>query len=178
MNSTRNNTNPDSSTDPVLSVRNLQTVFRTDRELIRAVDGISFDINKGETLGIVGESGSGKSVTARSIMGLIDAPGDVRPESSIKFNGEELTAYTDTEYQQIRGSGIGMVFQDPLKSLNPVYTVGYEEFEHHIQRATPQSPRAITTVARVPGDGAGGDGADGESASSVPDADPSAPDAE
>ena len=124
MNSTRNNTNPDSSTDPVLSVRNLQTVFRTDRELIRAVDGISFDINKGETLGIVGESGSGKSVTARSIMGLIDAPGDVRPESSIKFNGEELTAYTDTEYQQIRGSGIGMVFQDPLKSLNPVYTVG------------------------------------------------------
>ncbi|MCD2199008.1 ABC transporter ATP-binding protein [Halobacterium sp. KA-4] len=124
MNSTLNDANPDSSTEPVLSVRNLQTVFRTDRELIRAVDGISFDISKGETLGIVGESGSGKSVTARSIMGLVDSPGEILPKSSIKFNGEELTEYTDAEYQQIRGSGIGMVFQDPLKSLNPVYTVG------------------------------------------------------
>lgn len=107
-----------------LSVRNLQTVFRTDRELVRAVDGISFDIETGETLGIVGESGSGKSVTARSIMGLIDAPGEILSGSSIQFNGEEITAYSEAEYQQIRGSGIGMVFQDPLKSLNPVYTVG------------------------------------------------------
>ncbi|WP_232703262.1 ABC transporter ATP-binding protein [Halobacterium wangiae] len=110
--------------EAVLSVRNLQTVFRTDREQIHAVDGISFDIHTGETLGIVGESGSGKSVTARSIMGLIDSPGEILPGSSIKFNGEELTEYTNSEYQQIRGSGIGMVFQDPLKSLNPVYTVG------------------------------------------------------
>lgn len=119
-------TNPDRNRreDSVLSVRNLQTVFRTDREVIRAVDGIDFDIKAGETLGIVGESGSGKSVTARSIMGLIDSPGEILPESSIKFNGEELTDYSEAEYQQIRGSGIGMIFQDPLKSLNPVYTVG------------------------------------------------------
>lgn len=112
------------SKETVLSVRNLQTVFRTDREVVRAVDGIDFDIKMGETLGIVGESGSGKSVTARSIMGLIESPGEILPGSSIKFKGEELTEYTEAEYQRIRGSGIGMVFQDPLKSLNPVYTVG------------------------------------------------------
>jgi len=124
MSSTLSKTDDSSRDDAVLSVRNLQTVFHTDRELIRAVDGIDFDIQKGETLGIVGESGSGKSVTARSIMGLVDSPGEILPESSIKFNGRELTECTDSEYQQIRGSGIGMVFQDPLKSLNPVYTVG------------------------------------------------------
>jgi len=124
MSSATSNTQRSDSEDVVLSVENLQTVFRTDRELIRAVDGIDFEIRKGETLGIVGESGSGKSVTARSIMGLIDSPGEILPASSIKFNGDEITGYTDSEYQQIRGSGIGMVFQDPLKSLNPVYTVG------------------------------------------------------
>jgi len=124
MSSTFQDTDETTQDETVLSVRNLQTVFRTDRELIRAVDGISFDIEPGETLGIVGESGSGKSVTARSIMGLVDSPGEILPGSSIKFNGEELTEYSDAEYQAIRGSGIGMVFQDPLKSLNPVYTVG------------------------------------------------------
>ena len=110
--------------DPILSVRNLQTAFFTDKETIRAVDGISFDIRRGETVGIVGESGSGKSVTARSIMGLIDAPGQILEGSSIKFEGKELTEYSDLEYQEIRGSGIGMIFQDPQQSLNPVYTVG------------------------------------------------------
>ncbi|MFB6133821.1 MAG: ABC transporter ATP-binding protein [Halanaeroarchaeum sp.] len=110
--------------DPILSVRNLQTAFFTDKETIRAVDGISFDVRRGETVGIVGESGSGKSVTARSIMGLIDAPGRILEGSSITFNGKELTEYSDLEYQEIRGSGIGMIFQDPQQSLNPVYTVG------------------------------------------------------
>jgi len=124
MSSTLNKTDNERREESILSVRNLQTVFHTDREVIRAVDGIDFDIKEGETLGIVGESGSGKSVTARSIMGLIDSPGEILPESSIKFNGEELTDYSEAEYQQIRGSGIGMIFQDPLKSLNPVYTVG------------------------------------------------------
>ena len=110
--------------DVVLSVRNLTTVFRTDRETIHAVDGINFDVRRGETVGIVGESGSGKSVTARSIMGLIDAPGEILPASSIKFNNQELTDYGDDEYRAIRGDGIGMVFQDPQQSLNPVYTIG------------------------------------------------------
>jgi peptide/nickel transport system ATP-binding protein len=115
--------------DPVLSVRDLRTVFHTDRETIRAVDGVSFDVREGETVGIVGESGSGKSVTARSIMGLVESPGEILPGSSIRFEGEELTEYSDAEYREIRGSGIGMVFQDPQKSLNPVYTVGNQIVE-------------------------------------------------
>lgn len=109
---------------PLLSVNNLRTLFRTDKETVHAVDGISFDVMKGETVGIVGESGSGKSVTARSIMGLIESPGEILPGSSIQFKGQELTSFSDDQYQQIRGSGIGMVFQDPQTSLNPVFTVG------------------------------------------------------
>ncbi|WP_436929756.1 ABC transporter ATP-binding protein [Halosimplex halobium] len=110
--------------EPVLSVRDLRTVFRTDRETIHAVDGIDLDLYEGETVGLVGESGSGKSVTARSIMGLVEEPGEVLPESSIRFNGEEITGYDTAQYQELRGSGIGMIFQDPLSSLNPVFTVG------------------------------------------------------
>ena len=112
------------SEEAILSVRDLRTVFRTDRETIYAVDGIDFDVRAGETVGIVGESGSGKSVTARSIMGLIESPGEILSGSSIKFKGDELTEYSEKEYQQVRGSGIGMVFQDPQQSMNPVYTVG------------------------------------------------------
>lgn len=110
--------------EPILSVRDLQTVFYTDNETVRAVDSISFDVDRGETVGVVGESGSGKSVTARSIMGLIESPGKILPESSIVFDGQELTELSDQQYQTVRGSGIGMVFQDPQQSLNPVYTVG------------------------------------------------------
>jgi oligopeptide/dipeptide ABC transporter, ATP-binding protein, C-terminal domain len=110
--------------DPLLSVSNLSTVFYTDRETIYAVDDVSFDVRRGETVGIVGESGSGKSVTARSIMGLVDSPGKVMEKSSIKFKGGELTDLSDRQYQSVRGNGIGMVFQDPQESLNPVFTVG------------------------------------------------------
>ncbi|MFC7201003.1 ABC transporter ATP-binding protein [Halospeciosus flavus] len=110
--------------EPVLAVENLRTTFYTDKETIRAVDGISFDIGPGETVGIVGESGSGKSVTARSIMGLVDAPGRVEDGSSIRFKGEELVGKSPEQWREIRGNGIAMVFQDPLSSLNPVYTVG------------------------------------------------------
>jgi peptide/nickel transport system ATP-binding protein len=113
-----------SAEKPLLTIDNLQTAFFTDKEIIRAVDGISFDIIPGETVGIVGESGSGKSVTARSIMGLIDSPGRVLDGSSIRFRDEELTGKSEDEYRKLRGSNIAMVFQDPLTSLNPVYTVG------------------------------------------------------
>jgi len=116
-------TTTESSKDPILEVENLQTVFFTDKETIRAVDGVSFDIEPGETVGIVGESGSGKSVTARSIMGLVESPGRV-VGGSIRLRGDELTDNTKQEWQRIRGGQIAMVFQDPLTSLNPVYTVG------------------------------------------------------
>ncbi len=109
--------------EPLLQVENLQTAFFTDKETIRAVDGVSFDISRGESVGVVGESGSGKSVTARSIMGLVDSPGRI-VGGSIEYKGEELTDNTETEWQNIRGGEIAMVFQDPLTSLNPVYTVG------------------------------------------------------
>src|SRR6056297_2124408 len=109
---------------PLLEVENLQTAFFTDKETIRAVDGVDLEINRGESVGIVGESGSGKSVTARSIMGLIESPGRVLNGSSIKFDGEELTTKNENQYNNIRGDRIAMVFQDPLTSLNPVYTVG------------------------------------------------------
>jgi peptide/nickel transport system ATP-binding protein len=109
--------------EAILQVKNLQTAFFTDKEVIRACDGVSFDIKRGETVGIVGESGSGKSVTARSIMGLIKSPGRIL-DGSIQFKDEELTTKSEKEYRQIRGGDIAMVFQDPLTSLNPVYSVG------------------------------------------------------
>jgi peptide/nickel transport system ATP-binding protein len=103
----------------MLDVDDLHTTFYTDKETIRAVDGVSFDIEAGETVGLVGESGSGKSVTARSILGLIDDPGAVEG-GSIKFKGHELT---DDNWETHRGD-LSIVFQDPINSMNPVYTVG------------------------------------------------------
>jgi len=109
---------------PILEVENLRTTFYTRRETVRAVDGVSFDVYPGETVGLVGESGAGKSVTARSLMGLVDAPGRIEAGSSIRFNGRELTNLTEQAWRQVRGGAIAMVFQDPLSSLNPVYTIG------------------------------------------------------
>jgi peptide/nickel transport system ATP-binding protein len=103
----------------LLTVDGLRTVFYTEKETIHAVDDISFDIRTGETVGLVGESGSGKTVTARSIMGLIDSPGVVEA-GSIRFKGIELT---DGAWEDYRGD-MSIVFQDPQNSLNPVYTVG------------------------------------------------------
>jgi len=108
----------------LLAVENLRTVFRTERETIRAVDGVSFTVDRGETLGVVGESGSGKTVMARSIMGLVDSPGEIHPDSSIRLDGTELVGPDGAGWADVRGDRIAMVFQDPMTSLNPVYTVG------------------------------------------------------
>jgi peptide/nickel transport system ATP-binding protein len=129
--------------EPLLAVRNLTTVFHTDAGSVRAVDGVSFDVYAGETVGIVGESGAGKSVTARSIMGLVDPPGELLDTSSIRFAGEELTTYTDRQYRALRGSGIAIVPQDPQESLNPVYTVG-----NQIQEAVEANRDLAGTAAR------------------------------
>jgi oligopeptide/dipeptide ABC transporter ATP-binding protein len=109
--------------DPVLEVDDLETRFYTEEGVVEAVDSNSFTLYEGEMLGIVGESGSGKSVTAMSIMGLIDDPGRIEG-GSIRYRGEELLTRSNREMRRIRGNDIAMVFQDPMTSLNPVFTVG------------------------------------------------------
>jgi len=108
----------------LLAVENLRTSFHTHGGVIRAVDGVDFSIAKGGTLGVVGESGSGKSVTALSIMRLVDLPGRVERDSSITFEGRDLAKLREDEMAKIRGNEISMIFQEPMTSLNPVFTVG------------------------------------------------------
>jgi peptide/nickel transport system ATP-binding protein/oligopeptide transport system ATP-binding protein len=110
--------------DPILKVSNLRTSFKTASGVVRAVDGVNFELGAGRTLGVVGESGSGKSVTALSVMGLIDHPGSIESESSILFEGRELTTLSEREFSAVRGNQISMIFQEPMTSLNPVYSVG------------------------------------------------------
>ena len=107
----------------LLEVENLQTHFPTRAGLVKAVNDVSFYIKEGELLGLVGESGCGKSITALSIMRLIAPPGKI-VAGSIKFKGEELLNASDKRMREIRGNDIAMIFQDPMTSLNPVYTVG------------------------------------------------------
>ena len=112
----------------LLSVRNLKTSFFTHVGEVKAVRGISFDVNEGEVLGIVGESGSGKSVTSLSIMGLLQYPGRV-VDGEILLNGEDILTYSKNQMRRVRGKEIAMIFQDPMTSLNPVYTIGNQSME-------------------------------------------------
>lgn len=108
---------------PLLEVNHLHTHFFSKSGVVKAVDGVDFSIRPGETLGIVGESGSGKSVTAMSILGLIPSPPGKITEGEVIFNGENLLNKTEKQMRKIRGKEIAMVFQDPMTSLNPVFTV-------------------------------------------------------
>lgn len=107
----------------LLEVDDLSTEFRTDEGIVQAADNVNLTVGRGETLGIVGESGSGKSVTARSLMRLIESPGTIS-NGEIRFKGEDLRQKSEKEMESIRGNEIGMIFQDALESLNPVLTVG------------------------------------------------------
>src|SRR5471032_2105862 len=111
-------------TVPLLELENLRTYFYTDTGVARSVDGVSFQVGTGETVGVVGESGCGKSVTALSILRLIRAPGKIEPESAIRFEGKNLLELGERAMQQVRGNRIAMVFQEPMTALNPVFTVG------------------------------------------------------
>jgi oligopeptide/dipeptide ABC transporter ATP-binding protein len=111
-------------TPPVLAVRDLRTYFHTDAGTARSVDGVSFDVHAGETLGIVGESGCGKSVTALSILRLVRPPGRIEPGSQVLFDGRDLIGLPERDLQRIRGDRIAMIFQEPMTALNPVFTVG------------------------------------------------------
>jgi oligopeptide transport system ATP-binding protein len=116
-------------TEPLLNVDNLRTYFSTEEGVVRAVDGISFDLAPGERRGVVGESGSGKSVTAMSIMRLIEPPAGEIVTGTIEFMGENLLTLGEDEMQEVRGGKIAMIFQDPMTALNPVYTVGDQLME-------------------------------------------------
>jgi oligopeptide/dipeptide ABC transporter ATP-binding protein len=136
----------------LLEVRNLKVSFRTEDGVVKAVDGVSFSVSEGETLGIVGESGSGKSVTMMSVMRLIIDP-NARFEGEVIYKGRDLMALNQAELRRVRGSEIAMIFQDPMTSLNPVYRVGWqicEQIRAHdkVSRQAARS-RAIELLAAV-----------------------------
>jgi len=112
------------SDDALLKIEDLRTYFKMEGGLARAVDGVSYEIRAGRTLAVVGESGSGKSVTALSILRLIPSPPGVHAGGHIFFEGRDLTTLSESELQDIRGNKIAMIFQEPMTSLNPVFTVG------------------------------------------------------
>ncbi len=114
--------------DNLLEVNNLKTYFYTDRGIVQAVDGVSFNMQKGKTLGVVGESGCGKSITAMSILKLIEKPGKI-VTGDITFDSKDIIAMDDRQIRSIRGNDISMIFQEPMTSLNPVFKVSYQIME-------------------------------------------------
>jgi peptide/nickel transport system ATP-binding protein len=139
-------------TEPVLSVRDLKVEFATRRHTLRAIDGVSFDIARGEVLGVVGESGAGKSVTGLAVIGLIDPPGRIS-DGEIRLSGRRIDHLPADEMRRVRGKRIGMIFQDPLTSLNPLYRIGdqiVETIRTHLNLSeTVARKRAIELLAEV-----------------------------
>lgn len=109
----------------ILEVKNLKTSFATDSGEVRAVDGVSFKLPKGQTIGIVGESGSGKSITSLSILRLLASNGKIK-EGEVLYKGQDLLKFSEEQMRKLRGNEISMIFQEPMTSLNPVYTVGQQ----------------------------------------------------
>jgi oligopeptide/dipeptide ABC transporter ATP-binding protein len=138
----------------LLEIENLQTQFFTSAGTVRAVDGISYDVNEGETIAIVGESGCGKSVGALSILRLIpDPPGRI-VAGSIRFKGRDLLTLSDEEIRDVRGKDIAMVFQEPMTSLNPVLTIGRqltETLQQHLNMSSEQATARATELLGMVG---------------------------
>lgn len=139
-------------TEPVLSVRDLKVEFVTRRGILKAIDGVSFDIAPGEVLGVVGESGAGKSLTGTAIIGLIDPPGRISG-GQVLLKGERIDNLPKEQMRRIRGKRIGMIFQDPLTSLNPLFTVAEQLVEtiqvHTDMNAQQARERAIALLTEV-----------------------------
>ena len=139
--------------NPVLEVRDLRTVFTTDDGEFAAVDGVGFSVGARRTLAIVGESGCGKSVTSLSIMGLVPSPPGRIQSGSIRFEGRELIGAPDREMQDLRGNGMAMIFQEPMSSLNPVFTIGEQIVEgllrHRPMNRAQATERAIEMLRKV-----------------------------
>jgi len=142
-----------SANDTLLKVRDLRTYFKTEDGLVKAVDGVSFHIDSGETFAIVGESGCGKSVSAFSVMGIVPNPPGKVYGGSIEFDGRSLLDYSEKQMQQVRGGQISMVFQEPMSSLNPVFTCGSQIVEaiqlHQNIRGSQADDLAIEMLAKV-----------------------------
>jgi peptide/nickel transport system ATP-binding protein len=138
--------------EPLVSVEDLRVEFHTDAGVVKAVDGVSWSINPGETLGIVGESGSGKSVSALALMGLVQQP-PAKTSGKILFRGRDLLTASEDELRSLRGRDISMIFQDPLTALNPVYKVGHQVAEviqaHEKLGKIPARKRAVELLAEV-----------------------------
>jgi oligopeptide/dipeptide ABC transporter ATP-binding protein len=145
-------TGPNMTGEPLLDVRDLKVSFRTEDGLVKAVDGVSLTLFEGETLGIVGESGSGKSVTMMSVMRLINDP-NARFEGEVLFKGHDMMTLNPEQIREVRGTGIAMIFQDPMTSLNPVYRVGWQIAEqiraHENVSKQAARARAIELLAAV-----------------------------
>lgn len=137
----------------MLEVKDLRTAFFSDNGVIPAVDGVSFNIKEGEILGIVGESGCGKSVTSLSIMGLVPYPPGRIVGGEILLNGEDLTIASEKRMREVRGNEVAMIFQEPMTSLNPVYTIGNQLIEairlHQKLNKKEAKERAIETMKLV-----------------------------
>jgi oligopeptide/dipeptide ABC transporter ATP-binding protein len=137
----------------LLEITNLRTVFATGEGEVAAVDDVSFSLEEGEVLGIVGESGSGKSVTALSMMGLLPRPPARIASGGIRFAGTDLLALSEAQMRRVRGPGIGMIFQEPMTSLNPVFTIGNQLMEtigaHERLSQQARRERAIAMLGKV-----------------------------
>jgi oligopeptide/dipeptide ABC transporter ATP-binding protein len=138
--------------ESLLSVENLRTYFKSSRGTVKAVDGVSFTVNRGETRAIVGESGCGKSMTALSLLQLVPEPAGYIDSGRILFEGKDLLDRTWNEMREVRGKDIAMIFQEPMTSLNPVYTIGYqirEALSVHGKSADEAMKRAVDLLGRV-----------------------------
>lgn len=131
--------------ETILTVKDLKTQFYTYAGVVKALDGVSFSITKGETFGLVGETGCGKSVTALSILRLVATPGKII-DGEVYFKGEDLLKKMEKEMRSIRGREISMIFQDPTRSLNPVFTIGYQMAEPYIYHQNFNKPEALISA--------------------------------